>query len=490
MRRRSTIFSLPSLLIFAALLAALGLAIWRQGGLAFSPGELSSTGDAGVMLAGYDSHADFESQCSYCHQPLTSLQAELCMECHTDIDLQVTMKNSLHGKFENIMKCAQCHTDHQGRAHDLRLGSLQDFEHSRLNFSLIWHQVDYEQAPITCTGCHVADNQFSVKNEYCSSCHAGADAEFIMVHISDFGTGCVDCHDGLDSLARFDHNNSNFQLLGTHQELSCAACHLQGQFQDLSPECVTCHAEPPEHLGMFGEDCAACHDASAWKPVHMDGVAFDHHRDTRFALELHKIDFDGSVISCTSCHQAGQDQFDQETCFECHALDQQDFMLQHQMEFGPSCIECHDGIDRMRSFDHQEIFVLDGSHLEIECQACHINQIYQGTPADCKDCHAEPEIHLGYFGLTCEYCHATSSWYPAQLTRHTFPLNHGADGELACETCHATTYNEYTCFSCHEHSADEMNEEHKELNKTADELSNCTECHLDGRVHEFAESED
>ncbi len=490
MRRRSTFFSLPSVLIFGVLLVGLGLTIWRQGGRAFSPGDLGSTGNPEVIIAGYESHADFEGQCSLCHQPLIRLQAELCIECHANIGEQIAMQTSLHGKLEHVMPCFECHTDHQGREHDLRLGSLDDFDHSLLTFSLIWHQVDYDQDPIACLDCHVSDNLFSAQMTSCQVCHTATDGDFILRHVSDFGDACIDCHDGLDSMARFDHANSDFHLEGLHQDLACAGCHVQGQFDDLTGECADCHAEPAEHSGMFELDCAACHDSFAWSPARLSGVEFDHNIDTSFSLDWHHVDFNGTTIACQSCHQEGQVEFSQETCFGCHALDDQPFMLQHEAELGSSCLECHDGVDRMRSFDHQAVFPLDGSHLEIECLACHVNQNYQGTPSDCKACHAEPEIHLGYFGLTCEYCHETSSWYPAQLTQHNFPIDHGGEGESECQTCHLATYGEYTCNSCHEHSPAEVADKHSDLNLIAEQLLRCTECHLDGQVHEIVDSED
>ena len=489
MRRRSTIFSIPSMLILVILLVGLGLTIWRQGGLAFSPGDLSSTGSQGVMLEGYKSHADFEKQCSSCHQPLSSLQAELCMECHTGIGDQITMQNSLHGKLEDVMQCAACHSDHQGRQHDLKLGSLDDFDHSLLAFSLIWHRLDYDQEPIACLDCHVTDSQFSVPNASCSNCHAGADGEFVLVHAADFGDGCVECHDGLDSLARFEHINSDFPLEGVHQEVACAACHVQGQFAALPSDCAACHVEPPLHSGMFGTDCAACHNSQAWSPALVAGATFDHNTHTRFSLELHPVDFQGNDLSCQGCHVEEISGFSQETCFGCHALDDESFMLEHKQDFGGSCLECHDGTDRMRTFDHQAVFPLDGSHLQVDCQGCHVNQLYQDTPSLCRDCHTEPEIHLGFFGLTCEYCHETSSWYPAQLTRHTFPIEHGGRGESDCQTCHISSYAEYTCYSCHEHSSEEVIKKHREFDMSAGELSNCVACHLDGQVHEFVESE-
>jgi hypothetical protein len=490
MRRHSTIISLPSLLILAFLLAVLGLTLWQQGGLAFSPGDLSEAKNPEIVLGGYSSHADFEDKCSLCHQPLNNLQAVLCIDCHSNINEQVMMPESLHGSFENGMQCAECHPDHRGRDHDLRLGSLENFDHSALTFSLIWHQVDYSIQPIECLDCHVSDDQFSVLDSYCTDCHLAHNEQFMLDHETDFRDGCVNCHDGLDSMARFDHANSEFLLAGSHQDLACAQCHIKGEFQGLESECQACHVEPAEHLGMFGLDCAACHGSQAWKPADFNGALFDHDLNTGFDLELHRVDFAGEPIACQDCHLEGNGQFSPDTCFNCHADEDRTSMVNHQVEMGSRCLECHDGTDRMQNFDHQDIYPLDGMHLEINCQNCHVNQVYQGTPNECKDCHPEPEIHQGFFGLTCEYCHETSSWYPARLQKHLFPIDHGGEAESECQACHLAAYDEYTCYACHEHSAEDVQDEHRDLGLPDAQLRQCVECHLDGRVHELDERED
>ena len=58
------------------------------------------------------------------------------------------------------------------------------------------------------------------------------------------------------------------------------------------------------------------------------------------------------------------------------------------------------------------------------------------APHGTVSCHEDPPVHEGLFGLECERCHNTIAWTPAYLTRHTFFLDHGTQGELACETCH------------------------------------------------------
>ena len=132
-----------------------------------------------------------------------------------------------------------------------------------------------------------------------------------------------------------------------------------------------------------------------------------------------------------------------------------------------ACLDCHDGVDRMSDFDHVKVFPLAGSHASSVCETCHVNRrgagrIFKGTPTECTQCHTEPQIHAGFFGLQCEYCHSTDAWVPAQLSQHTFPLSHGEQGVLECQKCHTNSYTTYTCYGCHEHQPGEIEEQHVE----------------------------
>ena len=141
----------------------------------------------------------------------------------------------------------------------------------------------------------------------------------------------------------------------------------------------------------------------------------------------------------------------------------------------------------MSSFDHAQVFPLDGKHAEIECVACHANQVFAGTPKVCAQCHAEPAVHAGLFGLVCESCHTTTAWSPATLLEHSFPLRHGLENgepETACAVCHVTSYSEYTCYGCHEHQPAEISRKHSEEGISAVELPACLECHPGGREAE------
>ncbi|HSJ57546.1 MAG TPA: cytochrome c [Anaerolineae bacterium] len=105
-------------------------------------------------------------------------------------------------------------------------------------------------------------------------------------------------------------------------------------------------------------------------------------------------------------------------------------------------------------------------------------------PHECRACHEEPAMHAERFGLNCARCHTLDAWKPAYLTRHTFLLDHGDEGQIACQTCHTTTYAAYTCYGCHDHTPDDMRLAHEREEITR--LEPCGECHPTGAADEAA----
>ena len=100
-------------------------------------------------------------------------------------------------------------------------------------------------------------------------------------------------------------------------------------------------------------------------------------------------------------------------------------------------------------------------------------------PHQCISCHEEPSIHANLFGTNCARCHNSVAWTPASLTKHAFLLDHGGDGDVACQTCHPANYISYDCYGCHEdHQEEEMIEFH--LGEDISEVSDCSSCHPTG----------
>ncbi len=284
----------------------------------------------------------------------------------------------------------------------------------------------------------------------------------------------------------------NFQ---SHAEFEqdCAQCHTPWQ-GITAVRCETCHVDVADQRqtksGLHGKltdngRCQSCHTDHQGREAQITFLAgsFDHVRLTRFSLAHHETDYDNTPLECLDCHTQGLMAADVLDCVTCHETADPTFMNDHTTLFGADCLACHDGRDTMADFDHAQVFALDGKHREIACQDCHTNQTFQGTPSECAACHEEPSLHAGLFGLDCARCHTAVAWAPAELTQHTFPLNHGSPTDLACETCHTETYTQYTCYNCHEHNPARVREQHAE-EEIAD-LENCVECHPTGTEEEF-----
>jgi len=466
----------------------LGFSFWKDGSAMFNPGELSAKNTSGKQSGGFESHAAFEKECGLCHAPLETTQADLCVRCHTNVMQQVADESGTHARIAQVSECRSCHPDHKGRDFDPTAAAFNLFDHGRTHFTLTWHQVDYDLAPMTCGNCHSQENAFALETGVCRDCHAEHDPDFMAEHLQTVGNECVTCHDGSGNLANFDHNTTRFPLQGQHAQIQCVGCHTDGQFSALSTACADCHGEPEIHGGFFSTNCEACHTSMDWSSlVSLDGGPFDHFEQTQFSLDRHQKDYTDQLMNCAGCHTSPdgiQVGFDLQFCVACHTTENAAFLDEHQAEFGRDCLACHDGVDRMHDFDHARFFPLDGAHADTECTACHIDQAFSGTPSECVACHGEPEIHAGFFGLQCESCHSTIAWSPAQMVEHTFPLDHGEQGLVACETCHVERYTEYTCYGCHDHEPGKILSEHLEEGISQAELTDCMACHPDGREHD------
>ncbi len=462
------------------------VALFVSGGAIFSPGELTAYAAQNKPIKNLKAHAEFENNCLECHEPLHGITTERCETCHTDVNEQRVTGTGLHGHLNNIdvTDCASCHRDHRGREFDPNELALKKFDHTAIGFSLAWHFTNYDQSSMKCEACHT-ETTFSLDTTSCSNCHQAHDATFMTQHTEAFGSDCLTCHDGVDKMHNFDHAQTKFSLEGKHAVVDCAECHKASvAVQDTATDCAACHKEPPVHAGMFSANCVECHTPAGWKPARLeDKAAFDH-VDTGFQLINHLKNYDGSTLACQSCHTANDFSVSIQTCADCHSNHDVTFMTEHVQKYGPNCVSCHDGAGNMKNFDHNSFFLIDGRHTTVECAACHVNQQFKGTPKECSACHREPEIHAGVFGLKCEACHTTAAWSPAQLVEHTFPLDHGGQGEIACATCHTSSYVTYTCYGCHDHELAKTQDEHKDVDLGSHQLDDCAACHDTGQKKE------
>jgi hypothetical protein len=358
MRRQHPFLSPVGLGFCFLLFIALGAELWQNGGLAFNPGPLSdqpvfvlasNVQTTGIVLEGYHSHAEFEKDCSLCHQRMQTIQGNLCLDCHTQVSNEIAMKTGLHANVDQPLQCASCHPDHRGRSFDMSMAALNKFDHSKISFSLIHHIINYDATRMDCSSCHNTNNiGYPVEKNSCFNCHARHDPALMSGHLKDFGDNCPYCHDGKDSLVRFNHQNSSFPLSGAHVQVSCAGCHKRPNFKDTPTQCSHCHADPDVHKGTFNRPCDDCHSTTSWKLAILDGRSIDHASQTSFSLIHHTKNYQGQSLDCQTCHPADIHKFDTQTCTACHAKQDTRFMAGHQAQYGPKCLDCHDGAGNTR----------------------------------------------------------------------------------------------------------------------------------------------
>ena len=296
---------------------------------------------------------------------------------------------------------------------------------------------------------------------------------------------------------------SNGQSSGgfdSHAELEseCGHCHtpIHCLQEDL---CTNCHRDVAEERkeaeGLHGRlpasRCQACHTEHKGREAVITEFAFqniDHRALANFSLVKHTKNYNGESFTCITCHiQATESRYIESTldCIMCHQANNPAYMIGHLQAYGPNCTGCHDGEDRMRSFDHTQIYPLDGAHANLPCLECHIDQEFNREERFCEDCHPEPDVHAGAFGRDCIRCHSATAWIPAQLTRHDFQLTHGGKDSPVCLECHPDTYVAYNCTTCHEHDPMAMQQRHLEL--AIDDTKDCASCHPSGAAGEAEE---
>jgi len=136
---------------------------------------------------------------------------------------------------------------------------------------------------------------------------------------------------------------------------------------------------------------------------------------------------------------------------------------------------------RVQQIATEQGLVLQGISTR-EIEDISVSMLPEEDPHQCIACHEDPKVHRGQFGLDCVRCHTLEAWIPASLTRHTFKLDHGNEGDVACETCHIDTYIVYTCYECHDHKPAQMVAVHEDEGIL--EYENCRSCHPTGAKDE------
>ncbi len=423
------------------------------------------------------------------------------MDCHNEIQSRLDQKAGFHFSREVKGKdCATCHSDHHGRKFDMVRFDEDNFDHQ-----LTGYELEGAHAKIDCRECHKPDfiDDLDLKKRAetylglsttCVDCHDD-------YHQNTLGDDCAKCHtlEAFDPASKFDHDETDYPLIGKHIEVDCKECHQTEtrngkEFQRFADvpfaNCNACHDDP--HENNLGTDCKQCHTEQSFTS-HSSLQRFKHNQ-TGFSLKgKHR------QVDCFACHvpdlppeQVFQNNIGvlENDCVACH-----DDV--HEGRFGSNCAECHTEetfrvVGNLENFDHDLTdFALEGKHEVVDCRKCHISEsLTDPLPfANCVDCHTD--YHEGEFennGLVpdCVDCHTTEGFAPSNFSFEahaatTFPLD---GGHLAtpCFACHLPEGEEKwqfrnignKCVDCHE-------DVHKdELSEEFYPEQNCQTCHTTG----------
>jgi hypothetical protein len=187
-----------------------------------------------------------------------------------------------------------------------------------------------------------------------------------------------------------------------------------------------------------------------------------------------------AVADCFACHAPFRG-VSPARCEKCHALADIGVRTTAGVPLGE-----HAG----RPAFHQELS-------EQDCIACHTDHVgttlgqrskkpfshglvRAATRERCATCHTAPknDLHRA-LGVSCAECHTTEHWKPATF-EHTKFFELDRNHAVACVTCHTEkSYERYTCYGCHEHTADKIRAEHEE--EGIRNLDDCVSCHKSAR---------
>ena len=383
-----------------------------------------------------DGHAKYEDECSNCHQPFSKeSQAQLCRDCHEDIDRDIRDQRGYHGRTHSgETQCRHCHTDHKGRNKDIVQLNTETFDHDGTDYAL-----KGAHNTTGCGACHANGKKYRDAPPACVDCHRKDD-----VHEEKLGDDCAQCHIEKSWKPQpFDHEDTDFPLHGKHADIDCNSCHAGQQYRELSTTCYSCHRLNDVHGGRYGNSCSDCHREQDWSRID-----FDHDKNTEYPLTgKHR------KVQCDTCHKDGLKKDLETECIACHRGDDE-----HRGQYGRQCNSCHvtRGWDKpVFKHDGETGFPLLGKHTDVRCAACHRGEPgKENLGTKCIACHRPDDVHAGQEGEQCESCHRETGWgdeirFDHDLAR--FPLI-GMHAVAPCEECHLSAAFQdakLECLACH-----------------------------------------
>jgi hypothetical protein len=421
-----------------------------------------------------------------------------CAKCHKKETGAFPAGSGTATRFKGLAKdCTICHRDpHLGQ-----LGSRCDTCHTPASFKIPRYTHITKatlfvgrHATLDCAACHKEEEgqfpagrgaavRYKLGATTCATCHADP-------HRGALGAGCAQCHtpQAWKTISRAFHKVTTLPLEGRHLMTDCAACHMGGVIKGTPTRCYDCHwirRQDDRFKTALGNDCETCHRPTAWLAVN-----WNHGAATGVQLNpVHR------ALGCESCHKNNQFQNTAPACISCHLADYQRTTSPAHAAAGfpQTCEVCHKPSHATWSqaqFVHTT-FPLVGLHATQACAACHVNNVYRGTPRDCFSCHRtlyqntrNPNHTAAGFPTTCDSCHRAtdSTWTQAAFNHTAFPIASGRHAGNPCAACHTNpaNYTVFTCLTCHDRGGTDSN--HRGVRGYVYDSQACYSCHPQGRA--------
>ena len=425
--------------------------------------------NTGFELKGAHAREDCKAcNCKSCHKPSFIKDPKLKKNTSTYLGLKQECL-SCHDDFHKGKMSPNCNTCHGFDSFKNATG----FDHNTTKFPLVGKHKNLD-----CAKCHkseIVDGKSVQKfagTEFtnCTSCHKDA-------HQNKFGQNCKQCHSeesfhSIKTTGNFDHNKTDFKLVGKHQFVTCKSCHKASLTTPVKyGKCTDCHTD--YHKKEFvkdgiAPDCNQCHDNKGFAE---SSFTVEKHNLSKFKLEGAHL-----ATPCIACHKKQENWTFRKIgsiCVDCHKNEHKGF-IQEKYYQNEKCTECHIVNDwKTIKFDHSKTnFKIEGIHAQQTCAACHFAknntgqriQKFAELTIDCAGCHKNS--HAGQFNVKgktdCTKCHGFEDWKKSTFDHNSsrFKLE-GAHLTVSCEKCHKEEANgngkfilyknnKILCSDCHQ----------------------------------------
>lgn len=401
-----------------------------------------------------------------------------CFKCHQTKFIKISSVSKSKNTFLGMdLKCISCHED----VHLNTLGndcqSCHNLEVFKPAPKFIHDNSSYKltgaHSTVECIKCHIKENRNGKAFQKfkgiafisCVNCHKD-------VHIGKLGPDCKSCHvtSSFKNINKqeFDHNKTNYPLVGKHRAVSCQSCHKNNlQSKPKYQKCIDCHTD--FHKGEFVInqlliDCNMCHTLDGYRPSLYTN---EKHNKTKFELTGSHL-----AVSCQNCHFTNNKDWHFRNiginCIDCHKNVHGNELKPKVMQ-NNNCIACHQTDSWFTiKYDHNLTdFKLLGKHISVSCGKCHHskeltnnNYKFASLKSECVTCHKD--IHFGQFmDSACEKCHGFNDWkrvnFDHNKTKFSLDITHV---KIVCGGCHKKTeingnifikykLEEFKCATCH-----------------------------------------